>query len=57
MNLDKITTTASEEIILYSLEEVKANLKSYEDLSRRGNVFASIVQKITELGVVSYGSQ
>ena len=56
MNLDKITTTASEEIILYSLEEVKANLKSYEDLSRRGNVFASIVQKITELGVVSYGS-
>ena len=55
MNLDKITTTASEEIILYSLEEVKANLKSYEDLSRRGNVFASIVQKITELGVVSYG--
>lgn len=55
MNLDKITITASEET-LYSLEEVKANLKSYEDSSRRGNVFASIVQKITELGVVSYGS-
>lgn len=44
-----ITTT--EEI--YSLEEVKANIETYETISRRGNAFATIMQKLMELEVTS----